>query len=110
MPNWRKLAIKSATPEQKQQAERQLWRIFTIQCAVFFSFNPETSRLQYAVRAIIYPKCSGTRGAKGTVVLLRAGIDKGAQLDWRGHRCKKSGALAGDNPIELLLLFGLDCN
>jgi len=60
------------------------------------------------------PKNSGTRGAKGTFVLLRAGIDKGAQLDWRGHRCKKSGALAGAKkggyPIELLLLFGFDCN
>jgi hypothetical protein len=59
------------------------------------------------------PNDSGIRGAKGTVVLLRAGIDKGAQLDWRGYRCKKSGALAdtkGGNPIELLLLLGLDCN
>jgi hypothetical protein len=58
-------------------------------------------------------KSSGTRGAKGTVVLLRAGIDKGAQLDWRGHRCKISGALAdtkGGNPIELLLLLALGCN
>ena len=40
------------------------------------------------------PKHSGTRGAKGTCVLRRAGMDKGAQLDWRGHRCKISGVLA----------------
>jgi hypothetical protein len=59
------------------------------------------------------PKHFGTRGAKGTFVLLRAGMDKGAQLDWRGHRCKKSGDLAdpkGGNPIELLLLCSFDCN
>jgi hypothetical protein len=40
-------------------------------------------------------------------------MDEGAQLDWRGYRCKKSGALAdteGGNPIELLLLYGFYCN
>ena len=101
------------TRAKAARSETPLWRIFAIQWAVFFSFSPEISRLQHSFRAIIYPKGSGTRGAEGTVVLLRAGIDKGAQLDWRGHRCKISGALAdtkGGNPIELLLLLGLGCN
>jgi hypothetical protein len=44
------------TRAKAASSEPQSWRIFAIQWAVFFSFSPEISRLQYSVRAIIYPK------------------------------------------------------
>ena len=44
------------TRAKAASSEPQSWRIFAIQWAVFFSFTPEISRLQYSVRAIIYPK------------------------------------------------------
>gem|GEM_PF-5058731 len=77
----------------------------------FLLFQPQNQSSPALCPGKYLPRHSGTRGAKGTFVLLRAGMDKGAQLDWRGHRCKKSGALAdteGGNPIELLLLCGFD--
>jgi hypothetical protein len=90
----RKLATKSVTRERKLQAQRH-------SCGAFLPFSGLLSSLsvQKSVGSVVCPgkylsKGPGTRGAKGTVVLLRAGIDKGAQLDWRGHRCKKSGTLA----------------
>jgi hypothetical protein len=44
------------TRAKAASSEPQSWRIFAIQWTVFFSFSPEISRLQYSVRAIIYPK------------------------------------------------------
>ena len=70
-------------------------------CGAFLPFNGGFLLFQFQNRSGSVgcpgkypPKHSGTRGAKGTFVLLRAGMDDRAQLDWRGHRCKKSGALA----------------
>ena len=82
------------TRPKAASSETQLWRIFAIQWAVLFSSSPKISRVQCSVPANIYPKVLAQEVLKEPLFCYELGIDKGAQLDWRGHRCKKSGALA----------------
>jgi hypothetical protein len=74
---------------------------------------PKTRLAEYSVRANICSSILAQEVLKKHSFCYELGMDEGAQLDWRGYRCKKSGALAdteGGNPIELLLLYGFDCN